>query len=122
MQVRIEKTTLLETLNKNRAAHRAIFEEAVEGYRTQALALLDRHIADIKANKLIRVHVVIPAPVDQTKEYDRVIEMVKMNTFEHMDLDEHEFAQFVMDNWEWKHNFLLSNSTYSRTAMAAISG
>jgi hypothetical protein len=39
-----------------------------------------------------------------------------MCTESHVELSEQEFGQYVMDDWAWKRQFLLSNSAYSATA------
>jgi hypothetical protein len=56
-------------------------------------------------------------PVDQTREYNKVIRMLEMSTEDVIELQEHEFSQYVLDDWGWKGQFLASNSAYSSTAM-----
>ena len=56
-------------------------------------------------------------PVDQTREYDRVIRALEMSVDTKIELTEDEFSQYEMDDWSWKRQFLASNSLYTSTAM-----
>ena len=114
--VKVDKAKLLEIVRENRNKHRKIFEEALEGYRKQAIAELDSMLADAKAGRRIRRSVSLIEPTDQTSDYDRVIRMLEMSVDEFVVLQEHEFAQYVLDRWNWRKQFLMSSSNYSHTA------
>lgn len=118
--VKVSKVDLLVALRDNRSGHRAIFEEALEGYKDTVLGLLSQHVKDVKAGKVKMIQVFLPEPEDHTKDYDRVIRMVEMSLEDELELDQSEFRQYVMDDWSWKNQFLTSNSTYSGTALAAL--
>lgn len=120
-RVTVDKTVLLATLKVNRENHRAIFLEAVEGYRKQMLELLDASVERIKAGKFIQDSVYLPIPADHTKDYDRVIGMLMLSLDVTVELEEEDYASYVDDDWEWKMLFLTSNSTYSSTA-ATLAG
>ncbi len=115
-EITVKKSDLLEKIKKNKDTHRAIFEEAVEGYRAQAIGLLEDHIAAIKAGKVQRVHISLPQPEDHTNDYDRVLAMLDMELADEITLDEDDFAAYVMDDWVWKRQFLTGNAMYSATA------
>jgi len=57
MQTKMNKEELLDTLKDNRLRHRTIFEEAVEGYHSQAVEHLHKHITEIKSGKLVNIYV-----------------------------------------------------------------
>src|SRR5665213_480580 len=105
MNTRIEKSKLLAILTENRTKHRAIFEEAVDGYGKQALELLEKNLDALKKNKYYRVGVYLNAPMDQTADYDRAIKMVEMTTDTEIVLQEADFKGYVMDDWAWKQRF-----------------
>lgn len=75
---------------------------------------------EAKAGKQIRRSLALVEPQDQTRDYDRAIRMMEMSQDEVVELEEHDFAQYVLDDWSWKRQFLLSNSNYSATAARAI--
>ena len=110
--VTVKKAELLETLKKNQAAHRAIFEKAQEGYRRVVIGLLDAAILDAKENKEIITYFNVEAPHDHTEDYRRVIKMLEWSVSDEAELTQIEFSQFVMDNWGWKQDFLSNSCMY----------
>lgn len=115
-EVVINKADALTKLQENREAHRAIFEEAVDGFRTRATQALEDQLKRITEGKIEIVQVYLPKPVDHTRDYDREIAMLEMSIGDQVTLTQQEFASFVMDDWTWKREFLTSNSAYSVTA------
>lgn len=110
--IKVEKTKLLDTVRTNMENHRAIFEKALEGYRKQVIAELESMLEEAKAGKRIRRSVNLIEPMDQTKDYKRIVTALEMSTDEIIELNEHEFAQYVMDDWNWKNQFATSTMTY----------
>ena len=117
--IRISVAKLRETVRANRDNHRAIYEESFKKYRDMAIAELERMLADAKAGKKIRRSVHLTPPMNQTKDYDRVLKMLDMTTDDVVELSEDDFAQYVMDEWRWKEQFTQVNSTYSPRAVPA---
>lgn len=117
---RVKKTELMEKLLANRSEHRAIFEEALEGFRTQVIQEAERIIREAKAGKRFNHKISLVQPIDQTREYDRAIKMIEMSVDEIIELDEHKFQCLVMDDWSWKSNFLASNAGYSKLAADSL--
>lgn len=118
--VRVDKATVLVTLKENRAKHRDIFLEAIEGYRTEVIEQLERHIVEMKSGKPKRTYISIPYPEDHTSDYDDAIDMLEMSVDSVVELDSDAFQAFYKDKWGWKNQFLASNSGYSRTAYMAL--
>jgi len=118
--IKVDKTELLTVLRENREKHKTIFAEAQEGYRTAAIKELDAMLADAEAGKQIRRSLTLIEPQDQTRDYDRAIRMLEMSQDDVIELEEHDFAQYVLDDWSWKRQFLFSNAAYSTTATAML--
>lgn len=114
--IKVNKSELLSKLRDNRKAHRAIFEEACEGYRKQVVAELTAMLDEAKSGKRIRRSVNLIEPIDQTKDYDRAIMMLEMSTDTIIEITQQEFAQYVMDDWSWKNQFTATNFTYMNNA------
>jgi hypothetical protein len=115
--VRVKKTELLAAVKKNRDQHRAIFLEAVDGYKAEALRLLEEKVRLVKRSKLpAYVAISLYVPEDHTKDYDNAIAMFEMSVDEELEVDETSFNQLVRDDWQWKRQWLTSNSGYSVTA------
>jgi len=115
--VTVYRQDLLEKIIKNRDNHRAIFEEALKGYRTRSIELLEEHLARVKNGKYYeKIIVEIPYPVDHTDDYNVIISMLQMETRDRIEIDDYDFRQYVLDEWDWKRQFLTTNAMYSATA------
>lgn len=115
-KVNVNRVELLGILRKNKAQHREVFEEAVEGYRVKMIKYLETMLDDVKKCKKVDHYIRLPLPEDQTKEYDRAIKMFEMSVDENVALDDLDFRQLVMDDWDWREKFINTNSMYSTKA------
>jgi hypothetical protein len=111
--VTVKKAELLDALLRNRSEHRALFLEAQNGYREDAIRELDAMLAEARSGKAIRRAVALVEPKDHTRDYDRVIKMLEMCTKDEVFIDESEFAQYVQDDWGWKNDFVGTASNYT---------
>lgn len=118
--ITVEKIELIQKLKENRAEHRQIFEEALDGWHKKVLDELERQLALARDNKVENVYVSIPRPEDHTTDYDRRIEMYEMAIEVEIELTEQEFAMYVQDDWGWQQQFLTSNKMYTDTAAAKL--
>ena len=118
--IRVNKAELLTTLEANRTKHRQIFEEACDGYQKAVIKELETQLRRAKEGIRQTMIISIPAPIDQTKEYDRAIAMLKMSVDTEVLLSEADFQCYVLDDWKWKQQFLTSSRAYSQMAAAAL--
>lgn len=114
--VKVPKERLLEILHVNLKKHKAIFNEAIVNYRTAVIAELDKMLTDAKAGKRIERSLKLLEPIDQTREYIRQIAMLNTTSDTEILLSENEFKCYVLDEWHWRDQFLISNMRYSKTA------
>lgn len=119
--IKVDKKQLLDVLKKNRREHHEIFLEAQDGYRRAIVMELDAMLQDARNGKKIRRSVTLVEPVDQTRDYDRVIRMMEMSIETAINLSEHEFQSYVLDDWNWKKQFNASNFAYSAKLAATMS-
>lgn len=111
--VRVNRAELLEKLRANRENHRALFEEAFENYRKFMLEELERRIEEVKVGKQIDHYIRLQAPQDHTEDYDRVILMAEMSLSDEIELSQQHFGAYVMDQWQWKTDFMANATTYT---------
>lgn len=67
------------------------------------------------SRKRVRTKTELLVPEDHTDEYDQLLEMLAMSVDDEVELTAQEFAQYVRDDWSWKHQFtrtMRRNSTY----------
>lgn len=111
-KITVKKDELLLAIKGNLATHRETFLKAQEGYRAAVIAELDKMLADARDGKKLRVAVGLVAPEDHTKDYERVVRMLEMSTASEISISEHQFAQYVLDEWGWKGKFALDTQRY----------
>ena len=112
--VKVDKGELLFILKENRVAHKATVTEAFISYRKLAIEELDKMIAEAKAGKKIRRALELIEPMDMTDAYDTAIMMLEMSVDTTVELDTHEFQQYVQDKWQWSNQFSVSNMMYTQ--------
>ncbi len=113
--IEVNKTKLLEIIKKNRDAHRALFEEAWEGYRQESIRVHEENLKALRSGKKVAVVFYEQAPQDHTKDYDLVIRMLEMDISSTIELDQQQFSNYVDDNWNWKQQWVGGNAKYSAT-------
>lgn len=118
--ITVDKVELIKKLQANRAKHREIFEEALEGYRKAIVAELERRLEAAKANKRVEHYINILQPQDQTKDYDRAIGMLEMSLDGKVELTEQDYMCYVLDDWGWKKQFFATNALYSKIAADTV--
>lgn len=129
----MNRLELLEKLRTNRAEHKQIIAEAIVGFYANAVAQLQDALDQAKASQAAlkagepprasgrkNVHVSLEVPRDMTKAYDTVISMMESNVEQTVKLSASEYRMLVMDEWDWSHQFLVLNSSYSATARSKL--
>jgi NOL1/NOP2/fmu family ribosome biogenesis protein len=111
--VKIKRTTLVDRLTTNRDAHRALFEKALLGYQKECIRVLEANIDKVRRGSRERIYIGEIAPEDHTKDYNTVLNMLEMSTDDVIELSRHDFENFVLDNWDWKPQWTMSNSKYT---------
>ena len=122
MAMKFKKNDLVLTVQKNRDAHRAIFLEALDGYKKKAIDQLEAHIERVKRGDVYQLYVSLAEPMDHTRDYNRLLKMLDMTVDEDIEITEAQFAQYILDDWEWKRQFISTNSAYSATALRISQG
>jgi hypothetical protein len=110
--VTVDRHELIARVRANRDAHRAVFEHALDGYRQRLIDELERRVRDLRKGRWVKQHIGLPEPEDHTDDYDRVLAMAEMSVDDTLELDESEFAMYVMDQWRWKQSFTDSTDLY----------
>ena len=112
-RIRVEKSKLLRILQKNRYAHHDIFIEAQKGFRKAIIEALESRLKQARDGKRVEQYLNLPEPVDRTRDYDRVISMLKMDLTDMIELSESDYSQYILDDWDWKRQFVGTNRAYS---------
>lgn len=113
--VKVKTQELLESVRGNREEHRDVFKRAFDSYRSRVIEETERNLSNMKLGQAITTFISMEAPQDHTKDYDRIIKMLEMtiDAGEHqIEITQHEFAQYVMDDWGWKEEWINSTAAY----------
>ncbi len=118
IEMKFSKAVVVETLTANLKEHRVIFAEAVEGYREEARKQLDEAIERLKAGAgPVNVYVMVSAPENHETDYEAVISMLEHSLDTEITFNDNQYRCYMLDQWDWQHQFLASNSVYSATAV-----
>lgn len=123
-EVKCKVSELLEKVKTNRGTHISEYAEAVEGYKDQAKAAIEKAMTRLKARideleggeVLVLGHVTfdLVVPENHAKDYDQVILMLEMSVDEVLTIRSDEFACYVMDDWSWKEDWSNTTRMYNK--------
>lgn len=110
--IAVKKDDLITALEKNLEVHKTDYAEALAGYRAALLDDLTKKLADAKENKDVPHFIQLDVPEDHSKDYTRVIGMMKMSVDDQVLITSSEYSQYVMDDWGWKEKFVGTSNAY----------
>lgn len=113
--IKMNRLELLGIVKENKIKHIAEFEEAVGDYKTLVLQIAAGNAklaktADLEQFKKMKA--VPGAPTSYEASYKRAIRMLELCVEDVIEVEEDVFNQLVLDEWDWKRSFTMSNSTY----------
>lgn len=119
MTIEAKRSDVLEALRGNREAHIEIVEEARLGYAKKAEDQLLRAISEIREGKADPTKgwsFNLQPVIDNIKVYNRAITMFEMEQRDIVKLSQEQVGSLIMDEWDWKEEFIGSNALYSAKA------
>lgn len=122
LSVEVKVSEILAKVRANREQHVALYAEAKANYLSTVRAGLEKVLAKLDAGKYKEndyISVSFNPPKDYTEVYDQAISMFELETRETMLLDQQQFASLLLDKWDWKNDFIASNSAYLSEVGAA---
>ena len=110
--VKIKRGDLLSHLKNNKKKHIEEYTEAMVGYRKAILQeLKDKQMVACQ-NLDISHTLKTVRPASYESSYDEAIAMLEWTTDKEVELDQHEFKQYVQNEWTWKNAFATSTLSY----------
>lgn len=115
LKISVNRNGLLNTLKGNLEEHEKIFNEAREKYQKTLIQFLESLLDSAKSgghhgkgshsiNDML--YKAPEKPYDCSDEYKRIIGMLELSDSEAVTLSAQDYKHFVMDEWDWKENFL----------------
>lgn len=118
MQASISTTELLYKLRENRTKHVETYEAAMQVYRQRLITEFESRLAQLdlshEADEIaaVETYVKLPKPEVHTEDYDRAISMIEWHIGDTVELEEYQFAELVMDQWNWNKSFFSNTTSY----------
>ena len=111
--VKVDRLQLLEMIEANRRKHIEDYNAALIVYRQKAIDELITALDMAEAGGKITRHLDSPEPKSYEKEYDVCIKLLKFSVENTIELDVHQFRQYVMDEWTWSQTFETHTKAYN---------
>ena len=114
--VKVSSADLLNTLEKNLQKHQKDIKEANKNRYDDIKEYFLNKIEVMLKNEdyVMKECITFPIPKDHSEDYKKAIQMVKMSQENIIELTENQFDRLVMDNWQWKKDFIATSSLYSK--------
>lgn len=110
----ISKEKLLSKIKENRNSHQKQHEDALEGWQEKVIVGLEDFLNKAKSGIEFYTHLDLPEPESYTQDYDDIIAQIEWNEEKVIELDLNDFKKFILDDWNWKNDFLGTNAFYSK--------
>lgn len=117
--IKMKRLELLDIVRVNKATHIAEFLESVTDYKALVLQIATANAklaktADLEQFKKIKAQPAAPKSYEDS--YKRAERMLELSIEDIIEIEEDIFNQLVLDEWQWKHSFSVSNAMYKTGA------
>lgn len=109
--IKVNKHELINKVRENKEAHLQEYHRAVDAYKEEALKQLTQLQEDAKAGKT-NLKLELVKPVDNSANYDKIIEMFQWEVEDFVHLHQDEFREYVQDENDFARRAKLSNTSY----------
>lgn len=112
--IKIEKSRLLENIQRNREKHLAEYDEAVKGWKEKVRDAVVKELKRLDKGKKPNLYFLqsLPEPTSYEDQYDEAIAMLEWEKEDEVQLTFAQFKQWVNDEWGWSRQFLASTKAY----------
>lgn len=110
--VRLSTDALVQTLLSNRDKHQADYDRALVGYYKAFTADLKLGVKLVEKGEDWSRDNGIVKPSNHSGEYSWAITMLQQSLDDQVHVQQSEFRQFVMDEWNWSQTFKASTTSY----------
>jgi hypothetical protein len=110
--IKVDKKELITILKDNMNKHVIEHKKALDGYHQEVIEGLTKALEQAKSGEKYIVNILLEKPITYEESYKMIIGMLELDTSEHIELDEREYKQYVVDEWSWTHTLKSVNSSY----------
>ena len=109
--IKVNKKDLIDKIKENKEIHIFEYNKAVIAYKQEALSQLKSLIENAN-NGDLELNLKLITPVDNSENYDKVIEMFEWEVSDEVELSQSEFNEYVQDETDFSITAKFSNSAY----------
>lgn len=127
--VKVDRSDLIKTIKTNLKQHLMDHEEAMQDYVTTVtgvcvdnLNVANQNVTKVQAGaikELTKFNQIPDAPRSYERQYQQAIRMFEMSVDDTIELSPDVFNQLVMDEWDWKDDFMNTKHVYAQSAIRA---
>ena len=110
--IKVDKARLIERLKENRDRHQREYEEAMGGYKTRLVFVLQRMLEAAKRKEEVSHTIDLKVPKDHAIEYEKALAVMEWEQSDTLHLNHSEFDRYVLDAWPWKKRFSTIHTSY----------
>ena len=110
----VNKEDLIKTLEHNLEMHIETFEEIRKKFLEHVIERAEEDISLAKQDKFPKIRHNLPVPENHSKDYNRAINMLKMDVRNEVNLTEEQYAQFIDNDWAWQRSFTSTTEFYTQ--------
>lgn len=110
-KITVKKQDLIAKIEENKKLHIEEYEKAVIAYKEEALKQLHSLCEDVeKGSTSVKLNLI--SPIDNSENYDKVIEMFKWEVADEVELEQSEFLEYVQDEFDFAVTAKFNNMSY----------
>jgi len=110
--IKVNKSKLIDKIKENKENHIKQYEKAVIAYKKEADKQLKELLHDLNQGKL-DLDLELETPVDNSDNYDDIIDMFKWEEDDFVELSQDEFKEYIHDRTSFAVAAQFSNTYYS---------
>ena len=112
--VKVAVSDLLVHLKANREKHISNYTELMVDYRKAVVKALSDKLKSAKKLETVDHTIDVIRPSNFTESYDTAITQLEWTVDTEVELDQHEFSQYVEDKWSWTNVFTQTQRAYGK--------
>ena len=112
--ITVQKRNLIEKIEENKANHVKEYAKAVIAYKKEALRQLNDLLLKVN-DGVLDAKLDLITPIDNSKNYDRVVEMFEWEVEDEVELEQDEFKEYIQDTTDFAVRAKMSNTFYNST-------
>jgi len=111
--INVNRKKLMDVVRGNLAAHIKEYTDMMEEYKKELIPQLQTLVVDAQnSTKNFKKTIYLKEPQNHEKAYSKILSMLSMSVDEVIILDSREYDKYVMNEWEWSHEFAQAKTAY----------